>query len=61
MTITITYAWWWVPAAISVICFGWAFTREDEGGYLSGIDSLIWFAIASFVSAVAWAIAGALK
>ena len=61
MTITITYAWWWTPAAITVICFVWAFSREDEGGYLSGIDGLIWFAIASFVTAVAWEIAGAVK
>ncbi len=62
MTFTITYAWWWVPTFITVIGLIWALVIVDDGGgWLSGMGNVLALVPTLFVSAVAWAIAGALK
>lgn len=62
MTLTITYAWWWIPTLITVVGFIWAlFIFDDGGGYLAGIGTMFALVPALFISTVAWIIAGALK
>ena len=62
MSFTITYAWWWIPTFITIAGLIWAlFIVEDGGGYLSGIGNLFALVPVLAVSAIAWAIAGALK
>jgi len=62
MTITVTFAWWWIPAAITVAGLVWAlFIVKDEGGYLGGLSRLLAAGAAMAASAVAWAVAGFLK
>lgn len=62
MTMTLTLAWWAIPAAITLVSLLWAFFwPADGGGYLGGITALFNVVIALVVSLLAWAIAGALK
>ena len=62
MTFTLTFAWWWIPAAITVLGLAWALFVVDPGdGWFSGLSNLFALIPVLFVSAVAWAIAGALK
>lgn len=62
MTFTITFAWWWIPAAITVAGFIWAVFIVDGGsGMLSGLANLFAMIPVLVVSCLAWAIAGALK
>ena len=62
MTFTLNFAWWWIPTIITIAALFWArFIVDDGGGMLSGIGNLFALVPALFVSAVAWAIAGALK
>jgi hypothetical protein len=62
MTFTLTFAWWWIPLAITVVTCGWAiFIVDDHGGYLSGLGNLLALIPALIISLAAWAIAGALK
>lgn len=62
MTITFVLAWWHIPAAVTLALFLWAlFWPIDDGGYMGGISRLFMLLPAALISAVAWAIAGALK
>lgn len=61
MTFTLTFSWWWVPAAITIGGLIWAARTNDGGGYLSGIATMFNVLIVLAVSGVAWAIAGFLK
>jgi len=61
MTFTLTFAWWWIPAAITVAGLAWAFSTDDGGGYLSGIATMFNIMLVLAVSGVAWAIAGFFK
>ncbi len=63
MTFTLTFAWWWIPAAITVVSIGWAMFIYDDGtrGMMSGLGNLFMLIPALFVSAVAWAIVGIMK
>lgn len=62
MTFTITFSWWWIPTAITVIGLIWALLIVDDGGgMLSGLGNLFALVPVLFVSAIAWGIAGALK
>lgn len=61
MTFTITFAWWWIPLAVTIIACGAAMLYDDGDGYLSGIGNLLLLVPALAVSALAWAIAGMLK
>ena len=62
MSITFTLAWWWIPTAITVAGLIWALLIVDDGGgYLSGIGNLFALVPVLAVSAIAWAIAGAIK
>lgn len=62
MTFTLAFAWWWVPAAITVIGLVWAIFIVDPGhGWFAGTSNIMALVPVLFVAAVAWAIAGALK
>lgn len=62
MTFTLTFAWWWIPTAITLVGLAWAlFFVDDGGGMFSGIGNLFALIPVLTVSAIAWAIAGALK
>lgn len=62
MTFTITYAWWWIPAIITLAGIIWAiFIVDDGGGFMSGIGNLLAMVPVLVVSCIAWAIAGAWK
>lgn len=62
MTFTITFAWWWIPLAITICGLLWAVFLVDSGdGYFSGIPNVFALVPALALSAVAWAIAGILK
>lgn len=62
MTVTLIIAWWWLPLAVTVVAVCWAvFVVDGGGGYLSGIGNIVALVPALAISAVAWAIAGALK
>ena len=62
MTLTLTFAWWWIPAAITVCGLVWAlFIVDDGGGMFSGLSNMFALIPVLAVSAIAWAIAGTLK
>lgn len=62
MTLTITYAWWWIPTIITVLGGIWAiFLVDDGGGMFSGIGNLLALVPVLIVSCIAWAIAGIFK
>ena len=62
MTITITYAWWWIPTIITVSGVIWALLIFNDGdGYLAGIGNIFMLVPVLVISCIAWAIAGALK
>ncbi|MDF0377667.1 hypothetical protein [Methylophilus sp. YYY-1] len=61
-TITLTFAWWWIPTAITVIGMGWALwiiARADAG--INGFFSLFALIPALFFSLLAWLIAAIFK
>jgi hypothetical protein len=55
---TITLGWWAIPLAITIIAFLASFMADtrSSSGYLSGIDTLIFNALALIVSLIAWLI-----
>lgn len=63
MTFTLTFAWWWIPTAITLLCFlavHW-YSRDDNSGMFSGIATMIFMVPALFVSMRAWIIAAIFK
>ncbi len=62
MNFTIFSEWWVIPAVISMVGLIWAAFIVDPGeGIGTGMNNIFALAIVGLVSAVAWAIAGALK
>lgn len=61
MTFTISYAWWWIPAIISIAGIIWALSIDDGGGYLGGLGNIMAMIPVLVVSCIAWIIAGILK
>lgn len=62
MTFTISFAWWWIPTAITAVGLVWAlFIVDDGGGMFSGMSNIFAMVPVLAISAIAWAIAGALK
>ena len=62
MSFTISFAWWWIPTAITVAGLVWAlFIVDDGGGMFSGMSNIFALVPVSVISAIAWAVAGALK
>ena len=62
MTFTLTFAWWWIPTAITVAGLVWAlFIVDDGGGMFSGLSNLLALIPVLLISAIAWGVAGALK
>ena len=62
MSFTISFAWWCIPTAITVAGLVWAlFIVDDGGGMFSGMSNIFALVPVSVISAIAWAVAGALK
>lgn len=62
MTFTLTFAWWWIPTAITVLAALWVvFWPADREGFAGGLTALFMLVPALLVVAIAWAIAGILK
>lgn len=59
--ITITFSWWMLPTAITLISIIAAFLYDDGGGYLSGITNIMLMVPALFISLISWIIFGVLK
>lgn len=59
MTIKITFGWWLLPLAVTIICFGWAFWHggEHPGMYGSGVlfNLIVWL-VALIPALGAWLI-----
>lgn len=62
-TITITFAWWWIPTAITVIMFAWALRvyLPDRNNHWTSLLGLIIFIPALLVSLLVWIAAAILK
>jgi hypothetical protein len=65
LTFTLHFAWWWIPAAVTLCAFGWWFriAHKDfsDGGMFAGLGALAAAVPALLVTAFAWAIAGIAK
>lgn len=63
MSFTLTFAWWWIPTAVTVIGLFWALFIYDDGssGYLSGLGNLFMLIPVLAVSMVAWIVAAVFK
>lgn len=62
MKFALTFAWWWIPAAITLAGLIWAMFFVDHGdGIGAGFKNLLALIPVSVVSAVAWAVAAILK
>lgn len=62
MTFTLTFAWWWIPAAITLAGVIWSVFIVDSGsGWLTGLNNILALLASLAVSCFAWAIAGFLK
>lgn len=62
MTFTLTFAWWWIPALITVAGIIWSIFIVDSGsGWFAGVSNLMALLASLAASGVAWAIAGFLK
>lgn len=62
MELTLTFASWWIPAAITVVALCVAiFWPTERGGYMPAPLPIFLLVPALFVSAVAWAVWGFLK
>lgn len=62
MTFTLTFAWWWIPAVITVVGLIWAVCIVDGGsGIGAGLANMLALVPVFIVSAIAWAVAGFLK
>lgn len=60
--ITITFATWMIPAAITVIGLIWAIFFIDDGpGYFSGLSNILALIPVLFVSCIAWIVWGIFK
>ena len=57
MSFTLTFGWWAIPLAITIISLMWS-TYCSRGGYFDGVFETLFALIISLLS---WAIAGALK
>jgi hypothetical protein len=59
MNFTVSFTWWALPTAITVLALLWAFFwPADDGGFMGGITRLFMLVPALLVTAVAWALAG---
>lgn len=63
MELTLTFASWWIPAAITIIACGAAifWPTDSSGGWLPDLTPILLLVPALFVSAIAWAVWGFLR
>jgi hypothetical protein len=61
MTFTLTFAWWWFPAAFTLLGLIWAFSIDDGGGIFGGLGNLLALVPVLGLSCVVWFVAGVLK
>ena len=61
MTITLTYAWWLVPALITLMGIGYMMIPKNHGGNYPDIGVMIELILTLLTVSIAWAIAGFFK
>ena len=61
MTFTFTYAWWWIPAAITAGTVIWLSLPKDHGGNYPDIGSMINLVMGLLIVCFAWAVGGFFK
>lgn len=62
MTITMSFGWWLLPAAVTVASYLWAWltNRGSRPSYADAVIALISYGAATIVSLIAWLIWAAL-
>lgn len=65
MTFTLTFEWWWIPAALTVLAFGWWLiwgdSKDGGGGYLAGIEAMFTLIPTLFFVMLVWLVAAIAK
>ncbi len=63
MTFTLTYQWWWVPTALTVLATVWMFIpdKKKESGIAAGLTALFMLTPVLLFLMIVWIIAGVLK
>lgn len=63
MELTITFAAWWIPTAITVGGLVWALFIYDDGtsGWFSGLGNIFMLIPVLFISCVAWIVYAVMK
>lgn len=62
MSFTLNFAWWWIPAALTVLAFGawWIFTPEERGMF-AGFGAALALIPTLFFVMLVWLVAAILK
>jgi hypothetical protein len=63
MTFTLTYQWWWIPAALTVAAVVWGFLPDNkrEDSIAAGLTAIFWATPILLFLCVVWIVAGVLK
>lgn len=61
MSLSLVTAWWFIPAAITIIGLVWALFIVKGEGFMGGLSNLFAVGSVAIVSAISWAVAGFLK
>jgi hypothetical protein len=62
MTLTLSFAWWHIPAVVTVLALLYVlYWPADDSGFMGGVTRLFMMVPALFVSLLAWAVAGFFK
>ncbi|PCJ88601.1 MAG: hypothetical protein COA54_02470 [Thiotrichaceae bacterium] len=57
-SLTVTAGWWLLPFLITLIAYAWAWrvTPDADESFLSGIEGIYTFGLATFASLVVWVV-----
>lgn len=61
MSLSLVIAWWFIPAAITVIGLIWALFIVKGEGFMGELSNLFAVGAVAVLSAISWAIAGFFK
>ncbi len=62
MTITLNFAWWWIPTALTIAAFVvWWFCTPEEHGMFAGLGAALALIPALFFCLVLWLIAALMR
>lgn len=62
MTFTLTFEWWWIPTALTVLAFAvWVIFTPEESGMLAGIGALFTLIPTLFFVLLVWLVAAIAK